>query len=171
MSLPFPSPMTPRPSRAEVLLGYLEYFRAVVLGKLEGLDDRELRSSRLPSGWTPLELLHHLVHVERRWLVWGFEGWPVAEPWGDQRDGRWHVEAGTGLPELARDLDEQAATTRRVVEAHRLDDVGRPGERWEGQPPATLERVLLHLLQEYARHAGHLDVVRELVDGSVGEQP
>jgi hypothetical protein len=47
--------------------------------------------------------------------------------------------------------------------------VGEPGPRWDGAPPATLERVLLHLVQEYARHAGHLDVVRELIDGRVGE--
>ena len=45
----------------------------------------------------------------------------------------------------------------------------RPGERWEGADPPTLERVLFHLLQEYARHVGHLDVVRELMDGKVGE--
>ena len=167
--LPFPSPTTPHAPRADVLLGYLAYFRSVVLARLDGLPDEALRESRLPSGWAPLELLHHLVHVERRWLVWGFEGQPVAEPWGDQRDGRWHVPPGTGLAELARDLSEQAATTERVVRAHDLDDVGRPGERWDGEPPATLERVLLHLLQEYARHAGHLDVVRELVDGTTGE--
>ena len=169
MSLPFPSPMTPRSSRTDVLLGYLDHFRSAVLSKLDGLDDRELRSSRLPSGWTPLELLHHLVHVERRWLVWGFEGQPVAEPWGDARDGRWSVPSGTDVAALVRDLHEQARTTRRIVESHALVDVGQPGERWEGQPPATLERVLLHLLQEYARHAGHLDVVRELVDGTTGE--
>ena len=56
-----------------------------------------------------------------------------------------------------------------VVQSHELSDVGRPGERWEGAQPPTLERVLFHLLQEYARHVGHLDVVRELADGEVGE--
>ena len=169
MPLPFPSPTVPRSSPSEVLLGYLAYFRSVVVERLEGLPEAELRGSRLPSGWAPLELLHHLVHVERRWLVWGFEGEPVAEPWGDHRDGRWHVPTTTTLPDLVRDLEAQAEQTRRVVQAHALTDVGQPGERWEGEPPATLERVLLHLLQEYARHAGHLDVVRELVDGTTGE--
>ena len=169
MSLPFPSPTAPRSSRTETLLAYLDYFRSVILDRLHGLADADLRTSRLPSGWTPLDLLQHLIFVERRWLVWGFEGRPVAEPWGDQRDGRWHVPPGTGLPELVRALSEQAVTTEQVVRRHALDEVGQPGERWEGAPPATLERVLLHLLQEYARHAGHLDVVRELVDGQVGE--
>ena len=169
MSLPFPSPTTPRSSRADTLLAYLDYFRSVVLDKLDGLDDADLRTSRLPSGWSPLELLQHLVFVERRWLVWGFLGQPMADPWGDRRDDRWHVEPGVRLAELVDALRQQAAITREIVETHDLDEVGRPSERWSGAPPATLERVLLHLVQEYARHAGHLDIVRELVDGRTGE--
>ncbi len=169
MTLPFPEPTAPYPSRAEVLLGYLAYFRSVLVAKLDGLPDTELRTSRLPSGWTPLELLTHLTHVERRWLVWGFVGEPVPDPWGDARDGRWYVGPEETLDGLLEALRAQAERTREVVLAHDLGDVGRPGERWEGADPATLERVLLHLVQEYARHIGHLDVVRELVDGTVGE--
>ena len=169
MSLPFPEPTAFRTSRAEVLLAYLDYFRSVVLDKLDGLDGAELRTSRLPSGWTPLELLQHLIFVERRWLVWGFLGQPMADPWGDRRDDRWHVADDVRLPDLVAALYEQAAVTRDIVEAHDLDEVGRSSDRWSGAPPATLERVLLHLVQEYARHAGHLDIVRELVDGRTGE--
>lgn len=169
MILPFPEPTEPHASRGDVLLGYLDYFRSVVVARLQGLSDDELRTSRLPSGWAPLELLKHLVHAEHRWVVWGFEGEPVAQPWGEERDGRWFVADGENLPDLVAALRDQAERTRAVVEAHDLSDVGRPGERWRGAPPATLERVLLHLVQEYARHAGHLDIVRELVDGKTGE--
>jgi hypothetical protein len=169
VTVPFPEPTDPRASRAEVFLGYLDYFRSVVVGRLDGLPDDELRTSRLPSGWTPLELLEHLIHVERRWLVWGFEGEPVPDPWADRRDGRWYVPPGETLPDLVAALADQAERTRAIVEAHDLADVGQPGERWRGAPPATLERVLFHLLQEYARHAGHLDIVRELIDGRTGE--
>ena len=169
MSLPFPAPTDPRSSTSEVFLGYLAYFRSVLLDKLEGLSDDEVRTSRLQSGWTPLELLKHLVHVERRWLVWGFEGQDVGDPWADQRDGRWHVGPDETGDQLVQALHAQADMTRSVVERHALTDVGQPGERWDGAPPATLERVLFHLLQEYARHVGHLDVVRELVDGTTGE--
>ena len=62
----FPSPTAPAASRTEVHLRYLDYFRAVLLTKLDGLPPHELRSSRLPSRWTPLELLKHLTHVEAR---------------------------------------------------------------------------------------------------------
>lgn len=169
MTREFPSPMQPAASRAEVFLRYLDYFRSVLVDKLEGMPEHDLRTSRLPSGWTPLELLNHLTHVERRWLVWGFEGRPVPDPWGDQVEGRWHVAPEDDLASLLDRLGTQAAASRAVVEAHDLAEVGQPGERWEGAAPATLERVLLHLLQEYARHAGHLDIVRELADGTVGE--
>jgi uncharacterized damage-inducible protein DinB len=165
----FPEPTAPATSGTEVLLRYLDYFRSVVLDKVAGLPEADLRTSRLPSGWSPLELLRHLRFVELRWLVWGFEGQDVPDPWGDQRDGRWSLAPGDDLPGLTRALQEQAVTTRTIVQRHGLTDVGAPGERWDGEPPATLERVLLHLLQEYARHTGHLDVVRELTDGTVGE--
>jgi uncharacterized damage-inducible protein DinB len=169
MGVPFPAPTEPAGSRAEVLLRYLDYFRGVLVDKLRGLDEGELRRSRLPSGWAPLELLRHLTHVERRWLVWGFEGRDVGDPWGDERDGRWYVERGASLDELTAELAAQAAVTADVVDSHELDEPGAPGERWDGAEPATLERVLLHLLQEYARHIGHLDIVRELADGDTGE--
>lgn len=169
MSKPFPAPTQPRSSRTEVFLGYLDFFRSVVVEKLQGLTDEELRGSRLPSGWSPLELLKHLTFVELRWLVWGFEGREVAAPWGDSRDGRWRVEPDESLADLLANFWAQAETSRAVVTRHELSEVGQPGERWQGAAPATLERVLFHLLQEYARHVGHLDVVRELIDGRTGE--
>src|ERR1017187_9196290 len=66
MSPAFPEPTTPARSRAEVFLRYLDYFRSQLVRKLEGLPDDELRRSRLPSGWTPLELLKHLRYGELR---------------------------------------------------------------------------------------------------------
>lgn len=169
MSLPFPEPTIAVPSRAEVFLGYLDYFRSQLVSKIEALPSGELRSSRLPSGWTPIELLKHLAHVEMRWLEWGFEGRAVTDPWADQRDDRWYVAAGETLGELVAALHAQAARTRAVVESHDLADIGQPSGRWDGADPPALERILFHLLQEYARHVGHLDIVSELAGGQIGE--
>jgi uncharacterized damage-inducible protein DinB len=169
VSVPFPEPTEPVGSRAEVFLGYLDFFRDRLVSKLRELPADELRRSRLPSGWTPIELLKHLTYVELRWLEWGFEGRPVADPWGDRRDDRWYVGPTESLEELVVALDAQAQRSRAVVEAHDLAERGQPGPRWDGAEPATLERVLFHLVQEYARHVGHLDVVAELADGAVGE--
>jgi uncharacterized damage-inducible protein DinB len=169
MSVPFPEPTTTVATRAGVFLGYLDYFRSQLVGKLEALPGAELRRSRLPSGWTPAELLKHLTYVELRWLEWGFEGRDVGDPWADGRDGRWHVAASETLDELVGALRAQAARSRAVVESHDLADIGQPGERWEGADPPSLERILFHLLQEYARHVGHLDIVSELAGGRTGE--
>lgn len=152
-----------------MFLRYLDYFRAAVLDRVGGLDEDAQRARMLPSGWTPLELVKHLTYVERRWLVWGFEGQQLDDPWGDSRDGRWALDAGETPTGLLRALDDQGHVTRQVVLAHDLDEAGQPGERWDGAQPATLERVLFHLVQEYARHVGHLDIIRELADGTVGE--
>ena len=169
MSTPFPEPTTPAASRAEVFLRYLDFFRSRLVSKLQTLPDDELRRSRLPSGWTPLELAKHLRYDELRWLEWGFAGRDVGDPWADSEAGRWRVGPDETLATLLAGLREQAARSRAIIEAHDLDEAGKPGERWDGADPATLERVLFHLLQEYARHVGHLDIVTELATGSSGE--
>ena len=91
MSESFPAPTIPADSRAEVFLRYLDFFRSRVTVKIQAMSDADLRSSRLPSGWTPLELVKHLRYVELRWLEWGFEGRDVGDPWGDREGDRWSV--------------------------------------------------------------------------------
>ena len=166
---PFPEPTIFKESRAAVFLTYLEYFRSALLKKIEGLSEPQLRQTIVPSGWAPIELAKHLTCVEMRWLVWGFEGQEVPDPWLDSRDGRWFVAPDETIDEVTSGLQAQAEITSAIVLSHDLQDKGQPGPRWEGADPPTLERVLFHLLQEYARHVGQLDIVRELTDGEVGE--
>jgi uncharacterized damage-inducible protein DinB len=161
----FPEPTAPASSRAEVVLGYLDFFRSRVIERVRALPPEEQRRSRLPSGWTPLELLKHLRHVERRWIEWRFEGRRISSPWSDEREGRWHAPESFGS--LVAALSKQAEHTRSTVQATDLAAVGAPGPGWP--TPASLERVLFHLLQEYARHLGQLDIVTELAGGPVGE--
>ncbi|GLL07748.1 DinB family protein [Dactylosporangium matsuzakiense] len=165
----FPEPTTPAADRGEVFVRYLDYFRATLLERVAGLPEPAAGRSVLPSGWTPLGLLKHLRHVELRWLEWGFEGRAVAEPWGDRGEDGWFVAPGESRDTLSAELLAQGAITRAVVGRHALDAVGAPGPRWDGAEPPTLERVLFHLVQEYARHVGHIDIVAELEDGPRGE--
>ena len=152
-----------------MLLRYLDYFRARLASKLEALPAAELRCSRLPSGWTPLELAKHLRYVELRWLEWGFEGRDVGNPWADRQGDRWAVGPDETLASLVADLAGQAGRTRVIIESHDLSEQGKPSDRWDGADPPTLERILFHLLQEYARHLGHLDLVVEIVTGQAEE--
>ena len=101
--------------------------------------------------------------------MWGFEGRDVGNPWGDRDGDRWHVGADETLASLLDDLRDQAGRTRVIIESHDLSEVGQPSDRWDGADPPALERVLFHILQEYARHLGHLDIVTELATGIAQE--
>jgi uncharacterized damage-inducible protein DinB len=167
MELPSPTDFV-RP-RAELFLDYLNFFRGRVIERVAELDDDVLASSILPSQWTPLGLAKHLTFVEMRWLEWGFEGADVAAPWGDHVGERFSPAPEDTKTSLLAELARRGEITNAIVRRHDLDEVGAPGERWGEDEPATLERVLFHLLQEYARHVGHLDIYVELVTEKVGE--
>ena len=116
MAVPFPDPTVAAGSRAEVFSRYLEYFRYQLTVRLRGLPADELRRSRVPSGWTPLELLKHLTYVELRWLEWGFEGRAVADPWGDRRADHWYVAPDETLEGLLANLTEQAERSHAAAQ-------------------------------------------------------
>lgn len=164
----FPEPASTDDLRG-LLLGYLDYYRAVIGSKIAGVPEAFLVTSRVPSGWTPAGLVSHLVHMERRWLHWGFMAEAVEEPWGDSEGEGWHTpQQGAGA--LGRQLTDVGRHTREIVENHELDDRACVGGRFATPSEAPqLHWILLHVLQEYARHAGHLDIVRELADGATGE--
>jgi hypothetical protein len=156
----------------ELLLAYLDYYREAALQKIDGLSDDDLRRSRLPSGWTPLELVQHLAYMERRWLQWGFAGEDVPDPFGDAdpETRLWRVAGDVPVTDIVARLREAGRRTRAIVEGADLDEQAPPGPRFQpDRPPPALSWILVHVLQEYARHVGHLDIVRELSDGSVGE--
>ena len=153
-----------------LLLAYLDFYRETISDKVSGLAGEDLRTSRLPSGWSPLELVKQLTFMERRWLVWGFAGEDVPAPWGDHRDDRWHVGDQESLLELLAQLHDGGRRTRSIVESADLNAPALPGPRFDpDQELPSLVAILFHVLQEYARHAGHLDVASELADGAVGE--
>ena len=153
-----------------LLLDYLDFYRSVVAAKASGVSREFLTTSLVPSGWTPGGLLNHLTHMERRWLHWGFMAEPVDDPWGDSEGEGWKSPE-QGAEMLIQQLTDVGRHTREIVESHQLDDRASLGGRFSTVAEAPqLHWILLHVLQEYARHAGHLDIVRELTDGSTGEE-
>ena len=170
-----------RPPGAARWSDYLDWVRAELIGGVLALSADEQRTPRVPSGWTPLELLSHVLHMEQRWFVWGFLGEQVAEPWGDWNvDEPWTSDdsdetrpgpAGrcpTTSPPSSwpTRLDAIGERTRGVLRDFPLDATAAPGGRFAEDPP-TLEWICFHVLAEYARHAGHLDIVVELA-GAAG---
>lgn len=162
-------------TRAEppaLFAAYLRWYRETAIEKVAALPVAEQRTSRVPTGWTPLELLQHLAYMERRWMVWGFLGEDVEDPWGDHEgdpaDDHWRVPDEVTLDDLVAMLRETGARVDAVLESHRLDEVAPPGPRFSGDP-APLSWICFHVLHEYARHLGHLDVAVELAGGPTGE--
>ncbi|TWD80941.1 uncharacterized protein DUF664 [Kribbella amoyensis] len=155
----------------ELHLAWLRYYRSTVERKLTGLSEEELRTSRLPSGWSPLELLRHLVFMERRWIRWGFTAEQVDDPWGDaDADDQWRLAPGDDLDGLLGRLQAGGERTEEIVAAAELGASAAVGGRFgAGAEVPTLNWILFHVLQEYARHVGQLDVARELADGRTGE--
>jgi hypothetical protein len=151
------------------LLSCLNEQRSHVLGILDGLDEEALRRPVLPSGWTCLGLLGHLsVDVERFWfrgLVAG-EQTVIDEITGVPVDA-WRV--GADVPAMAvLDLyKEEIERTSVIISATSLDaaPVWWPADLFGGWRLDNLREVILHVIAETACHAGHLDAVRELVDG------
>ncbi|MDX6324420.1 MAG: hypothetical protein QOK15_774 [Nocardioidaceae bacterium] len=177
MTVTLPEP-GPRDDAKALFLEYLDFYRATIVGKISGLDDETLRSPAVPSGWSPIELVKHLAFMERRWLRWGFLGEHVDDPWGDHgrmpsddpEGDRWSVSGDESRDDVVEMLLVGGAGTRAAVEAAELSDPAATGGRFpEGEQPPTLLAILFHVLQEYARHTGHLDVARELIDGTTGE--
>ena len=148
---------------------YLDYYRAEIIGAVTALPEDELRTTRLASGWTPTELLSHVLHMEQRWFVWGFLGETVDDVWGDwdtddpwETEGaRWQVDEGVTVASLVERLEAIGGRTREVLADSPLEALAPIGPRFSDDPP-DLEWICLHVLQEYARHAGHLDIVVEL---------
>ncbi|SDF63195.1 mycothiol transferase [Streptomyces griseoaurantiacus] len=142
----------------DVLRGFLDYLRASVAAKVEGAPEPGVRSAAVPSGTNLLGLLHHLTHVERA----TFLGDRVTD-W----QATFHAPAEDGVDEVV------ARYRRAVTEANEvLDTCTDPGAplpraRPGGRPPAV-RRALTHLIEETGRHAGHADILRELLDGSTG---
>ncbi|MFB4283012.1 DUF664 domain-containing protein [Nonomuraea sp. MTCD27] len=146
----------------ELLSGYLDHYRAEVLRALDGFPEPGV--SRVPSGWTPLAMLKHLAYMERRWFVWDFAGEPIEDAQGD-RDAEGGLVASESYEEIRKLYLAQCERSRQVVARASLSEVAsRIGRFQPPHEPPTLGWIMFHVLEEYMRHAGHLDVARELAD-------
>lgn len=144
------------------LLTFLNYLREAVLAKAAGVPEPAVRAAGVPSGTSLLQLVKHLTAVELNWFVWAYAG----------ADGeRWDDEGEVSADETASDLADayREAIARADEIALACTDLDRPGARsLRETPPPSMRWVLVHMIEETARHAGHADLLREQIDGSVG---
>jgi uncharacterized damage-inducible protein DinB len=166
-----PSLHTARPSESvlvdelTMLRGWLGYLRGGALHKLEGVDGDQLRWRPAPTANSLGGIVMHLGYAERLWLRVIFAGESMDMAWAADRYAlTFVVPDGWTVDDVVRFYREETAAADAV-----LDRARSPEERSRaGMRPTTLRWVLDHLVEEIARHLGHMDITRELIDGSTG---
>jgi hypothetical protein len=150
----------------EVLTGFLDFLRATVVNKVAGLDDeRAFEAVVPPSELTPAGVVKHLTGVERFWFSIDFAGADLPWPWPeDNPHGNFPPAPGDTLASIVADYQQECERSRKAIEHCGLDDHARG----EGMT-FTLRWALAHMIEETARHCGHLDLLRERIDGETGE--
>jgi hypothetical protein len=152
------------------LLGWLDLQRAIIGWKCEGLSEADAHRPVLPA--SPLlsmaGLVSHLRWTEHCWFEVLLMGRPTTDNpqfVDEPEDADMRVD-GVPLARLLEEYEQQCAVSNEIVAAHSLDDIGRNRDFRAGS--ASVRWMLLHMLEETARHAGHADAIRELIDGEKG---
>ncbi len=176
-----PDPRTDPPLRAdesETLRAFLDYHRETFRMKCAGLDQQQLAQPLAPSTMTLGGMMKHLALVESNWFHEVFLGLPELEPWASvdweaDRDWEWRTAADDSPEELRRIFDEAVEASDRITDEALAGPDGldalsvRESRREKGR--FSLRWILVHMIEEYARHNGHADLIRESIDGRVGE--
>jgi len=148
----------------------LDRHRDAVLWKLEGLDDEQLRRSLTPSGTNLLGLVKHLGGAELGWfcLTFGRETEPLPFDLTDDESSDMRVEAHESTEDVLTFYDRARVAADKTIDELDVDDLGTAWA-WFDDATVSLRWVLIHMLEEVARHAGHMDILRELIDGATGD--
>jgi uncharacterized damage-inducible protein DinB len=173
-----PLPTVRSPER-QTLEEFLDFFRSVFVRKVEGIDDAQARRRVGASELDLLGLARHMAGVERFWFSQALDGSDAPELWvnptdPDDPDADFHHQPGDTIAEAVAALHAEIAESRRRVAAHAsLDevtaiDVGPP-DNPDRFGPRSLRWLLVHMIEEYARHCGHADILRETIDGATGD--
>lgn len=159
----------PQHRERDVLLSSLDGERNHILGALEGVNDADLQRSVLPSGWTCLGLLQHLaLDVERFWFRCVIAGEPDAiASLETGPDNAWIVDPAASAASIISLYQQEIDLANIILGATSLDAAPRwwPEDLFGDWRIDTVREVILHVMTETATHAGHLDIVRELIDG------
>ncbi|MEV8313247.1 DinB family protein [Streptomyces sp. NPDC059900] len=165
---PVPDPTAGEPA---MLTDWLDFHRETLAMKCSGLDDAQTRLTAVPSSsLTLLGLVQHLAEVERNWFQRVLAGRDVPPVYGDPAGG-FALDPQRSYGQALAVWRREVAVSREICEGRSPDDVGRLSEREAavaGSAEVSLRWILVHLIEEYARHNGHADLLREGIDGVTG---
>lgn len=169
MAKPSSGEHRPEPPNAappeEMVAAFLDFLRATMLWKIEGLSEEEATRRIDPSGLSLLGMLKHLAYVERSWFQDVFAGETVDFPWTkEDPDADWRIEPGETVASVVAFYEAECTAARAIYAGRGWGEAAAKAER-----PVTLGWILTHMVEETARHCGHADLLREQIDGATGE--
>lgn len=147
------------------LAAFLDWYRDTILRKIEGLDKEAATRRLVPSSTTLLGIVKHLAYVERNWFQSAFLGEPsrrlrtAADP-----DAEFRIEPGESVDDITGLYRREVERNQQIVAGASLDDHARRADR----TGYTLRWIMVHMIDETARHAGHADILREQIDAATG---
>jgi len=166
--------VTSGPDERASLAAFLAAQRAVVLEIVDGLGEDSLHRPVVPSGWTPLGMVAHLGYAERHWFGRVVAGTPepLADPLREEADGDGPFVTTHPADVVLGFYRDQTKRADEILAGADLDAPPR-GTVQAGMTDTitTVRDIVLHMIEETARHAGHLDIARELIDGTTGHGP
>jgi len=151
-----------------MLSAFLDRYRETILWKLDGLTKEQASARLVPSATTLLGIVKHLAYVERGWFPIYFAGEPASYPWAEDepdQDIDFRVEPTDTIESVRLLYQQEIARSREIVAGASLDDLSKEQDRG----PRSLRWIMVHMIEETARHAGHADILRELTDGAIGQ--
>jgi len=155
-----------RAEERSLLEGFLDWYREIVEHKVAGLSLDDAARSMTPTGMSPLGIVAHLAAVETGWFVEDFAGGAADPVWDDH--GSFRLRPDDTVESVLAEYRVACANSRSVVAgAPSLDTLSVAEDRFRGH--VSLRWILVHMIEETARHAGHLDVMREQIDGRTGD--
>ena len=162
----------PRADERATLEAWLDFQRATLALKCKGLNDDQVRLAAVPpSAMTLLGLVQHMAEVERNWFQRVFAGRDAPRLFGENAGDSFVLQPARGLDEAMAVWEAEVARGREIIAPASLDDSGRLPEMEAGHlgdEEVSLRWIMVHMIQEYARHNGHADLIRERVDGATG---
>jgi uncharacterized damage-inducible protein DinB len=162
----------PAAGELETLNSFLDFQRATMIRKVEGLTDEQAASQPVaPSTLSLSGLIKHLSLVEESWFQSVFAGGELGEPWSsapfdDDKDWEFNSASEDRLSDLVEMYKSACEKSREVVAS--ADSLGEMSEKDTRRGKVSLRWILLHMIEETARHAGHADLIRERIDGATG---
>ncbi|MEV7019355.1 DinB family protein [Streptomyces sp. NPDC093991] len=161
----------PNADERTMLEGWLDYHRATLARKCEGLTDEQVRTASVPpSDLSLMGLVRHMAEVERSWFRRVFAGEDAGPIYYGEADpdGEFHPGEADTWKDAYETWQAEIEAARRAASGHPLDDLSR-GRHRSSPEPYSLRWIYTHMIEEYARHNGHADLIRQRIDGATGE--